>query len=414
MRRFLKRTVVFFSFLLTVGITSCYAYSMLTHLAIIDASWEGVFLPAIKQRFPTATEEQLKQARAYAYGGAIGPDIGYSRHGNKLFSNLLHYVRTGDFVESLLEEARDINEFAFALGVVSHYYGDECGHAIAVNRSVPLMFPEMQKKFGDTVTYADNKITHLRTEFSFDVIQVAKGNFASKAYHDFIGFQISKPVLERAFTKTYGLDINELFGNFEKAVGSLRWTVKDLMPQITRQAWKSNKKNIRKLSPTATRHSFIYRMRRPDYFGEFGRVREKKSVRASIVSFLFRIAPKIGPLKYLKFKTPTQEAQLLFTTSFDSTVLKYKDGVINRNATGVFENVDWDTGKETRQEEYWLADKTYSDLVIKLKEKKFETASAELKENLLSFYKNYSNNIGLNAAQWQQTTAALQELKMKR
>lgn len=393
----------------------CFAYSSLTHLAVVDAAWEDILLPALKQKFPYATEEQLKQAKAFAYGGSVAPDLGYGRHGNKLFSNLVHYVRTGDFVTTLLQEAQDINEYALALGVLTHYYADAFGHSIGVNRSVPLMFPGMRIKFGDVVTYADDKLTHSRTEFSFDVVQAEKGNYVSKAYHDFIGFQISKPVLQRAFLKTYGIGIDELFGNFDKAVGSFRWIVKDLMPEITKQAWKSHKKDIKKLSPSITRHRYVYRMRRLDYFGEFGKVRAESSIRATVFSIIFRFAPKIGPLKRWKFKTPTQKAQLLFTESFDSTVIHYRAGVKRSEGLNpIFENTDWDTGKRTAQHEYSLADKTYSDWVIRLKEKDFITVNPPVKKNILSYYNGYIPDGTIGPLQWQLTTAALEELKNRK
>jgi len=412
--RFWLRQALLFAIILFLKATPSYAYSLLTHLAIVDAAWEEVFVPALKQKFPNATDEQLKQARSFAYGGSVAPDLGYNRHGNKLFSNLIHYVRTGDFIGDLLLQADDINEYAFALGVATHYYGDEWGHGMGVNLSVPLIFPRMYKKFGDTVTYADDRLSHLRTEFSFDVVQTAKENYTSKAYHDFIGFQISKTVLKRAFLKTYSIDLDEFFPSFEKAVGSFRWLVKDLMPQITRQAWKINKKEIRKLSPTVTRHSFIYRMRRPDYFGEFGKVREKTSIRAAVLSFVFRILPKIGRLRSLKFKAPPHEAQLLLTQSFDSTVFNYKNGIGKFESSKInFPNIDWDTGKKTHQYEYRLADQAYSDLVLKLKEKNFDTVSPALKENILSFYKSYDFTGIMDFEQWQKTTNAIEELKMK-
>src|SRR5215470_5427819 len=198
--------------LFVYGIRPCKAYSVLTHEAIIDANWDKVLLPLLKQKFPNSSAEAIKEAHAYAYGGSVVPDMGYYPLGSKLFTNLIHYVRTGDFIEALFNDAQNINEFAFAAGVLCHYYADIYGHKLGINVSVPLIYRKMRKKYGDTVRFADNHISHVRTEFSFDVLQTARGNYASTAYHDFIGFKIAEPLLRKSFEETYGLDLNELFG----------------------------------------------------------------------------------------------------------------------------------------------------------------------------------------------------------
>jgi hypothetical protein len=411
MQRFPIKYSILVTAILFFQATACFGYSVLTHEAIVDANWNAVLLPLIKEKFPAATNEELKNAHAFAYGGCVMPDLGYYPFGSRLFTNLIHYVRGGDFVENLFNEASNIYEYAFALGALCHYYADKYGHSIGVNRSVPLIYPEMQAKFGNTVTYADDKISHLRTEFSFDVLQTARGNYASQVYHDFIGFQVSKELIEKAFRKTYGLDVNELFGSFDRAVGSFRWSVKELIPSATRAAWKTKRKEISELNPSVARRSYVYSMRRHHYFKEFGKDREKAKLGESVLAFLIRIAPKWGPLKILKFRIPNEEAEKMFLESFDETVLNYRHEVsaIARNRIE-FSNIDWDTGKKTMRGEYRLADKTYSDWVIKLKEKNFETISSSMKRNILAFYQNYPDP-GIDDGQWRQTSAALEELK---
>ena len=130
--------------------------------------------------------------------------MGYYPFGSKFFSDLVHYVRSGDFVLALLKDAQtsaDINDYAFALGALAHYAADNLGHPVAINRTVPLVYPKLRAKFGPEVTYEDNPAAHLKTEFGFDVIEVARGQYANEAYHDFIGFQVAKPLLERALLK---------------------------------------------------------------------------------------------------------------------------------------------------------------------------------------------------------------------
>ena len=115
------------------------AYSVLSHEATIDVTWDKVLEPLLKQRFPRASADDLLRARAFAYGGSVIQDLGYYPFGNKFFSNLVHYVRSGDFVEALLREARTVDELAFALGAVAHYASDNIGHPVAVNKSVPII-----------------------------------------------------------------------------------------------------------------------------------------------------------------------------------------------------------------------------------------------------------------------------------
>ena len=172
------------------------AYSVLAHEANIDALWDSTIVPMLRTRFPRSSPEQLLEARAYAYGGCVIQDLGYYPFGSEFFSNLLHYVRTGDFIAVLIADAQDVDEYAFALGALGHYSADNDGHSLAINRAVPLMYPKLKRKFGNSVTYAQSPKSHLMVEFSFDVVQVAAAAYASEAYHSFIGFKVAKPLLE--------------------------------------------------------------------------------------------------------------------------------------------------------------------------------------------------------------------------
>jgi hypothetical protein len=378
--------IILLSFFICLMRSPAKAYSVLTHEAIIDANWETILLPLLKQKFPSATAEELRRAHAFAYGGAVAPDLGYYPSGSKLFTNLVHYVRSGDFVENIVRDAVSLEDYAFALGVMCHYYADRFGHGLGINPGVPLIYHKMREKFGDTVTYADNRISHVRTEFSFDVLQTARGNYASAAYHDFIGFEVDKPLLERAFKETYGLDINELFGDFPKAVSRFRWVVMNLFPFITKTAWARKKSDIRKLVPTATSRNFIYKMKRRNYNKEFGSQYGHPGFFAFTISFLIRFAPKIGPLRVLKFKMPGPDAEKLFIKSFDTTAARYGTAVSHMTGNMQLGNIDFDTGKRTEAGEYKLADKTYGDWLVKLSEKNFQDVGQPIKSNILNFY----------------------------
>jgi hypothetical protein len=202
---------------------------VLTHEAIIDSCWPHNLRPLLLQRFPNATEDQLREAHAYAYGGAIIQDIGYYPFGSKFFSDLVHYARSGDFVLALLSDARetqDIDDYAFALGALAHYAADNIGHPVAVNRTVPMVYPQVRAKFGPEITYEHNPAAHLKTEFGFHVIEVARGQYANQAYHDFIGFRVANPLLKRAFEQTYCVPLQSLFSDLDLALGTYRFSVK--------------------------------------------------------------------------------------------------------------------------------------------------------------------------------------------
>src|SRR5579864_672664 len=211
-----------------LSVPSAVPYSVLTHEAIVDRNWADRIKPLLVARFPGLTEDQFREAHAYAYGGAILQDMGYYPFGSKLFSDMVHYVRSGDFILALLREAQDVNEYAFALGALAHYASDNEGHPVAVNRAVPMLYPKLRVKYGPEVTYEDDPASHLKTEFAFDVVEVAHGQYATQAYHDFIGFQVAKPLLERAFQDTYSLEMAKLFSDEDLALGTYRFTVSKL------------------------------------------------------------------------------------------------------------------------------------------------------------------------------------------
>src|SRR5579871_1477249 len=233
------------------------SYSVLTHEAIIDSVWDTSIKALLLKRFPDATAEELTAAHAYAYGGSIIQDMGYCPFGSRLFSDLLHYVRSGDFVLSLIRNSQDLNEYAFSLGALAHYAADNAGHPGAVNQVVPLLYPKLRLQFGDRVTYADDALSHVRTEFGFDVLQVAQGHYAPDGYRAFIGFQVARPVLERAFQETYGMHLDQVFTSISLAIGSYRRSVGSVIPAMTRVAWRMKKDEIVKDAPGVTRKKFL-------------------------------------------------------------------------------------------------------------------------------------------------------------
>src|SRR5438874_1692263 len=224
-------------------------YSVLAHEANIDAVWETTIKPMLQARFPDAAPNRLMHARAYAYSGCVIQDLGYYPFGSHFFSNLLHYVRTGDFVDALIRDAQDVDEYAFALGALGHYAADNSGHPMAVNRAVPLMYPKLKAAFGNTVTYVQSPKSHILVEFSFDVVQVAAGAYAPEAYHSYIGFKVAKRALERAFRETYGIDMKDVFFNEELAIATYRHAIATTIPEMTKVAWSKKRAEIMKVAP---------------------------------------------------------------------------------------------------------------------------------------------------------------------
>jgi hypothetical protein len=362
-------------------------YSVLTHEANIDVLWDSSIKPALHARFPAATPDQLLEARAYAYGGCVIQDLGYYPFGSHFFSNLLHYVRSGDFVLALIRDAQDVNEYAFGLGALGHYAADNDGHRLAINRTVPLMYPKIQAKFGNNVTYAESPKAHLMVEFAFDVVQVAAGAYAPQAYHQYIGFKVAKPALERAYREIYGLELKDLFASEDLAISTYRHAVAATIPEMTKVAWKKKREQIEQVAPGVDETKFVFNLDRRQYEKEFGSDYAKPHGLARFIGFIYKLVPKIGPFRTLSFTVPTPEAERLFLDSFVSTRARFRRSLESeRNGRLNLANLNLDTGRATARGEYTLADETYDELLDKLADREFADVPAALRTNIVAFY----------------------------
>jgi zinc dependent phospholipase C len=362
-------------------------YSVLAHEANIDALWDSTIEPLLQARFPEATPEQVVEARAYAYGGCVIQDLGYYPFGSHFFSNLLHYVRSGDFVDALIRDAQDIDEYAFALGALGHYAADNSGHPLAVNRAVPLMYPKLKAEFGNTVTYAQSPKSHVLVEFSFDVVQVAAGAYAPEAYHGYIGFKVAKPALERAFLDTYGIEMKDLFLNEDLAIATYRHAVGTTIPEMTKVAWGKKRDEIVKVTPGMQREKFVFNLPRKQYDKEFGSDYAKPHGFARFLAVVYHLVPKIGPFRSLSFSVPTPEAERLFLESFISTSERFRHSLDALRAGRLrLPNTNFDTGQPTARGEYSLADITYDELLDKLADRRFAGVPAALGANIVAYY----------------------------
>ena len=390
-----------------------FAYSNLTHEEIVDLLWKDEIRPLLLKRFPALTEDQITEAHAYAYGGAVIQDLGYYPFGSKLFSDLAHYVRSGDFVRELLLESQDANEYAFAMGALSHYASDIAGHP-AVNQEEAIEYPKLRAKFGNSVRYAEDRTAHIRTEIGFDMVQVAKSRYASQQYHDFIGFQVSKPLLERVYPVVYGVDLRDVLSHEDLAIGSYRYAVSRLIPEMTRVALRTHKKDMMREEPSFSKRKFLYRLSRSDYEKNWGKEYTKPGFGTRVLSVLLHYLPKIGPFKAMAFKNPTPKTEEMYFKSINTTVDQYRAYLEElRTDTLQLSNIDFDTGKKTKAAEYTLTDDSYAKLLANLSERKFDRTSPELRQNILDFYGDLSAPIDTkkDSAAWQAVLTSLDQLK---
>jgi hypothetical protein len=413
LRLFSVRIVTILLAVLICG-SAAFAYSVLTHEEIIDLVWSDEIRPLLLKRFPGLTEEQITQAHAYAYGGAVIQDLGYYPFGSVEFSNLVHYVRSGDFVRELLLQSQDANEYAFALGALAHYTSDIAGHP-AVNQAVSIQYPKLRAKYGNSVRYAEDHTAHLKTEFGFDMVQVAKNRYASQQYHDFIGFQVSKPLLERTFPIVYGVALKDVLTHEDLAVGSYRFAVSRMIPQMTQIALRTHKKDIMKETPNFAKKKFLYRLSRSEYEKAWGKDYTKPDFSTRFWSVVLRYVPKIGPFKALAFNNPTPRTEDLYFNSINTTVDQYRI-YLRQVRAGSLElvNCDFDTGKVTTAAEYPLTDDTYAKLLGQLTDRKFDLTTPDLRGNILQFYSDLSAPIETkkDKDRWQNVLTSLDQLKL--
>jgi hypothetical protein len=403
---------VFIGVFLLLSAPSSSAYSVLTHEQVIDFAWEQHIKRLLLDRYPNASADELHEAHAYAYGGSLIQDMGYYPFGNKFFSDLVHYVRSGDFVVALIRDAQNLNELAFALGALGHYAADLSGHP-AVNSSVSLVFPKLHKKYGSQVTYEDDPTAHIRTEFGFDVLQLAKQQYTSQAYHDFIGFEVTQPLLERAFLEVYGIPLSEILLNEDRSIGSYRRSVSKWIPQLTQVALVTKRKELEALPDYKPPH-FRYLLSRSQYERDWGKNYQKPGLGSRILAVIVKVLPKIGPLKSLDVKVPTAETQRMYIHSVEDTITLYNQ-LLTQFETGQLQlpDRDYDTGNPTSAGEYELADETYARLVQKLADNAFAQMSPSLHDNILDFYADLSKPIATkkHKKEWKETLRDLAALK---
>jgi hypothetical protein len=374
------------------------AYSVLTHEELIDLAWNDSIRPLLLARFPGATNAQLREAHAYAYGGCAIQDMGYYPFGNKFFSDLAHYVRTGDFIIWLLRSASTINEYAFAVGALSHYLGDSIGHLEAVNPATGVEFPKLRRKFGRVVTYGDSPHGHIRTEFAFDVDELTDEAFAPPAYLRSIGFQVPRKFLERAFLNTYGFDVHELLGEARPALRSYQTSVRSFIPAFAEAEVVLHRHQFPPHPNSDDYRIFAERVARTNYERRWKQTFKGPGFKAHLLAIVVFIVPKIGAASDLAIKIPTPDTEEWYLRSVNHTVDVLRGSLDKLKAD--FEtplalaNIDLDTGDRVKRGDYPLTDETYLRLLKRITSKPERVVPRDLKKNILAFYAGAATGTG--------------------
>ena len=374
----------------------CSAYSVLTHEELIDLAWNSSIRPLLLKRFPNATPEQLREAHAYAYGGCAVQDMGYYPFGKKFFSNLTHYVRTGDFIDWMFKNARTIDELAFAIGALSHYLGDSIGHSQAINPATAIEFPKLEKKFGKSVTYGESPHGHIRTEFAFDIDELTDTKFAPPTYLEFIGFRVPRKFLEDAFVNTYGFDVHEVLGRAHPALRSYRTSVRRFIPAFAEAEVVLHRHQFPTHPDDDAWRLFNERIAQTNYDrGKWKHTYHGPGFKAHLLAVLVFLVPKIGAASDLAIKIPTTGTEDRYLRSVNHTVDVFREAVDKLAATpdspAQLANLDLDTGAKVKLGDYPLADRTHDELLARLTSRPARIIPASLKEQMLAYYSESSD-----------------------
>lgn len=365
------------------------AYSVFTHEELIDLAWGDSIRPLLLAKFPGATEEQLHEAHAYAYGGSAVQDMGYYPFGKQFFSNLTHYVRSGDFVAWLLSHARSLNEYAFAIGALSHYVGDAIGHSEAVNRATAVDFPKLEHRFGPSVTYDESPHSHIRTEFAFDIAELSDDDFPTPDFLEHIGFKVPRRFLEEAFRQTYGFDIHEVLGRDHPALRSYRTSVRYFIPAFAEAEVVLHRHQFPPHNHSDADRIFRERLARTAYERTWKHKDKGPGIKAHLLAVLVFIVPKVRGISDLAIKIPNSDTYQMYQESVNHTVDILRDQLhkLRSNSDSVkLANIDLDTGDRVKRGEYPLTEITYARLLQRLTSKPDRVIPADAKRNVMAYY----------------------------
>lgn len=413
------------------------AYSLFTHEQLIDLTWKDSIVPLLLSRYPNLTPTDLDRARSYAYGGCVIQDIGYYPFGDQSFSDLTHYVRSGDFIVNLFRNAHDANEMAFAIGALSHYIGDSVGHSEATNLAVPIEFPKLKAKYGSNVSYAEGKHQHVQTEFAFDINEIAHHRMAPLRYLRHIGFRVSMKQLALAFYQTYGVSDN-FTGRRRINARDYRFAARTFIPRIAYAVTLLHRKDepADPTSPDVVELEKEAAQVALDNNWQAYR-RGKPGFETHLIAVLLFFVPKIGPLKLVAVKGPNEqtEADYAHSVAVSTTVLRNvlvrftpegarftgpipplgslthpgEMSARQRDPNHPLPNRDLDTGHIVQPGGYSLTDNTYADLLHRLAQNPTQPIPPGIKEDIQAYYANLDLPITTkkDPERWKQVLADL-------
>jgi hypothetical protein len=459
LRRFAKRVLPALVLLGIFMVMHADAYTLLTHEELIDLNWEYSIVPLLLNRYPNLTAAQLDEARAYAYGGCVIQDIGYYPFGDKMFSNLTHYVRTGDFVVNLFRDAHSADELAFAVGALSHYVGDSIGHAEATNISVPVEFPALRAKYGSDVNYAEGRHQHVQTEFAFDIDEIAHHRMAPVRFLRHIGLKVPVQQLALAYYQTYGLS-----GEFSPRrqrinVREYRFMVHTFFPRVAYAITLLHRGHEPAEPTTADAAAIDREVARVAAENDWEQYRRHAGVGTYVLAGFLFVLPKVGSLKLIAVKGPTAatETDYLHSVVVSTSIMHWMlvrftppaakgTAAAARDATAAagqaaagmpaasaipafmtanpnnvlrsddprhpLPNRDLDTGRVVEPGGYSLTDSTYADLLHRLTRQPTQAIPPGIKRDVLAFYADPNAPITTrqNAARWAEVQADLATL----
>jgi hypothetical protein len=391
------------------------AYSLLTHEQLIDLTWQSSIAPLLRSRYPNLTPAELEEARSYAYAGCVIQDIGYYPFGDPFFSDLTHYVRSGDFVVFLFRDAKNANELAFAIGALSHYVGDNIGHSQATNRAVPVEFPKLAAKYGPVVNFAEDKNAHIQTEFAFDINEIAHRRFAPVHYLRHVGLNVPTQQLGAAFYDTYGLSEDFSKARFHRVnVGGFRFAVRSFIPRIAYAVTLLHRSRMPADSTSPDLQKLESEIALVATTNNWDQYRKRAGIGTYSLAGLIFVLPKIGPLKLVAIKGPTAATEEEYvrsvnqsTDALDATLSKFG------KPHQTLPNRDLDTGSRVRPGGYRLTDDTYAKLLHRLVAAPNHTVPPGLKADILNYYADPAAPIHTkkNPAKWARVQADLQTLQ---
>ena len=389
-------------------------YSVQSHEEIIDIAWKNSIVPVILKHFPNLTDAQLNEAHAYAYGGSAIQDFGYYPFGNAFFSNLTHYVRSGDFVLSLIRNSQTADDLAFAIGALSHYIGDTIGHSYATNQAVSIEFPKLARQYGPTVNYAEGPHQHVQTEFAFDINQLSKGRFAPSHYLGHVGLEIPRPLLHTAFYETYGLNLPDIIGSKETSLRTYRRGVRSFIPDIARAETILHKKSFPTDTPSDDLTQLKTELLQISNEDNWQQYKQKPGFTSHLYAGFIYIVPKVGAMKMLSIRGPEPQTEELYIHSMSRSVRVLLLVMANYDRIDHYiSNRDLDTGANVKPGGYPLTDKTYAKLLAELTKHPTRPIPIQLKHDIQAYYADPLAPITTkkNATQWAAVQANLKTLE---